>query len=376
MSPPPDLDATRRAVVARDLIATASAYLTTDVAMQLPFEALGPFKDLLKVFFSPSRWTGDDAAALDRLVGPHVGDDWFEHDLGGGISLTHGRRDGSYRLWVSGAEGEAPSIFDRVFDGPVRPEPTPHPRKVKFTTGGRPAPGVWHRRTDPEPARDPAIKRLFAEPDVTDVMVAGNFVTVGIGPGSSWEYRLEPLLALVTELYGATGAGGEEDMGSEDAERTRDELLSEAGRLSPTHRPEELHLLDPDDPADRSRLHAALAEGDTKSRRVAVAVLAEADDATVRLDAVTTGWGDTSQLVRRTAVDAAADAADEAFRPLLRDALGVTDPWVRWRATRALGELGVGEDRPLIEAALGDDDFQVRFEAAQVLSRAEHDATD
>ncbi len=45
------------------------------------------------------------------------------------------------RLWAGGAGTVAPSIFDRVFDGPVVPEATPHPRKVKFTTGGTAAPG-------------------------------------------------------------------------------------------------------------------------------------------------------------------------------------------------------------------------------------------
>ncbi len=46
-SPPSDLDATRAAIASRELIATASGYLTADVAVHLPFEQLGSFKDLL-----------------------------------------------------------------------------------------------------------------------------------------------------------------------------------------------------------------------------------------------------------------------------------------------------------------------------------------
>ena len=45
MKEPSDLDATRSAIAARELTATASGYLTTDIAMQLPFEALGAVQD-------------------------------------------------------------------------------------------------------------------------------------------------------------------------------------------------------------------------------------------------------------------------------------------------------------------------------------------
>ena len=179
-SGPDDLDTTRSVIAAHDLTATASGYLTTDVAMGLPFEALVPFKTALKRFFSTEAWTGGDADALSELIVPYLPAGWWEHDLGGGISLAYGIRDGRFDLWVSGASTPAVSIFDRVFDGPVIPEATPHPRKVKFATGGTPAPGVWYRRSDPQPD-DARVQRLFAEPYVTDVMVAGDFVTVGIG---------------------------------------------------------------------------------------------------------------------------------------------------------------------------------------------------
>ena len=45
--PPDDLDTTRAAIAARDLVATASGYLTGEVAVPLEFEDLGPFKTLL-----------------------------------------------------------------------------------------------------------------------------------------------------------------------------------------------------------------------------------------------------------------------------------------------------------------------------------------
>ncbi len=356
---PDDLDATRSVIAGRDLTATASGYLTADVAMALPFDALVPFKTALKTFFSTEPWTDDDATALSDLITPHLDDGWWEHDLGGGITLTYGVRDGRFELWVSGASTPAVSIFDRVFDGPVVPEATPHPRKVKFSTGGVPAPGVWYRRSDGTPD-DPRVERLFAEPYVTDVMVAGDFVTVGIGAREPWERRLEPLLALITELFAAEGA-------ILAPERTRNELLAEARS---ERRPEELHLLDPDDFEHRARLVDALDDDDVRVRRVAVAVLLESGDEDVRRDAAVRGAADPSRVVRRTAIDAAADAGEEHFRVLFESAMRDEDPWIRWKAVRSLGELGVEPSRGRVEALTDDPDFQVRFEVAKVLRRS------
>jgi hypothetical protein len=359
--PPDDLDATRAAIAARELVATASGYLTADVAMNLDFESLAPFKQLLLQFFSPAPWTDQQAARLDALVTPHVTDGWWEHDLGGGITLRHGIRDGSYVLWVSGGAGAAPSIFDRIFDGPVVPEATPHPRKVKFVVGGTPAPGVWYRRGDEDAPDDPRVKRLFAEPDVTDVMVAGDFVTVGIGPRSPWEQRLEPLLALVEELFAQSGAA------AAPPERTRQELMIEAGRSAAVAAPEELHLLDPDDPDHQARLLAALGAEDRNLRRIAVAVLGESSDAGPRAQAVRRGLEDRSLQVRRTALDAAADTGDEFFRPVFERALADLDPWMRWKAVRAIGDLGAEPSRSALESVAEDPEFRVRFEVGRVL---------
>jgi hypothetical protein len=362
MTDPPDLDATRSAIAARDLTATASGYLTTDVAMRLPFEALAPFKTLLRRFFSDEAFTAEDRRELSETVVPHVESGWWNHDLGGGITLAHGVTEGRYVIRVSGAASPAPSVFDRVFDGPVVPEATPHPRKVKFVVGGPPAPGKWYLRHDADTGKDARVQRLFAEPDVTDVMVAGDFVTVGIGSRASWEHRLEPLVALVTELFADGG------LPSSALERTRDELLEEA-RSSTGERPEELHLLDPDLGAERVRLLAAVDSDDPRVRRVALAILLESTDSSVRTTAVEQGMGDPSRIVRRATIDSAADSGLESFRPVFEAALLDEDGWIRWKAVRTLGELGVGASRPLVEEASKDPDFQVRFEAARVLKR-------
>lgn len=356
--PPDDLDASRAAVAAKGLVATVAGYLTEEVVVRLPFEALASYKDALKRFLSGGPWTDADAEALADLVAPHLVDGWWEHDLGGGLRLGHGIRAGRYRLWVTGAAATAPSIFDRAFTGPVVPEPTPHPRKVKLTLGGEPAPGRWYRRGDP--VDDDRVRRLFAEPDVTDVMVAGDFVTVGIT--GSWEERLEPILALVTELYGGA-ANAPRPPG-----RTRDELVTEGGKLA-RRDDDELHLLDPDDPEHRHRLLRALEEGTARDRRVAVVVLAGASEPAARARAVLRAWRDRSLQVRRTALDAAADTGDEGFRALFEEALADADPWVRWRAVRALGDLGLGTSEARVASLRDDPEFRVRFEAERVLRR-------
>jgi hypothetical protein len=360
---PSDLDTTRAAIAAKELTATASGYLTADVAMHLPFASLTEYKTLLKRFFSPASWSRADEEALDGAVSDHIGEEWWEHDLGGGIVLAHGRREGAYRLWVTGHAASATSIFDRAFDGPVVPEPTPHPRKVKFAFGGPASPGRWYRRGDPDPPDDARARRLLAEPDVTDVMVAGDFVTIGLAAKAPWEQRLEPLLALVSELF----AAGLDAAGA--PERTREELMAEAGHLHARAGPQ-LHLLDPNDAGHRPRLIAALDDEDPRTRRVAVAILAESDEPAVRSAAVHRGYTDASRIVRRTAVDAAADTEDPGLRPFFEEALDDGDAWIRWRAARALGALGGDASLRSLEALRADPEFRVRFEAEAILRRS------
>jgi hypothetical protein len=353
-----DFDQSREAIASRGLVATASAYLTGDVASALPFEDLVEFKDLLKRFFSSGPWSEADDEALAALVTPHVEDLWWEHDLGGGIVFGYGVEDGRFVMTTGGASAGAPSLFDRAFDGPVVPEATPHPRKVRFAIGGAPAPGEWYRRGDS--IDDERVQRLFAEPDVTDVMVAGDFVTVGID--RSWEDRLEPILALITELYGG-------DEAFEAPARTRDELLAEAGHAG-RRATDELHLLDPNDPDHQARLIAALDEESASIRRVAVAILAESDDVALRNTAIERGLGDGSLRVRRMALDAAGDTRDESFRTVFENtAVHDPDAWSRWRAVKAIGDLGIEPSRAVVEAAVDDDEFRVRFEAERVLRK-------
>ncbi|HEX5631061.1 MAG TPA: HEAT repeat domain-containing protein, partial [Acidimicrobiia bacterium] len=325
-------------------------------AVHLPFEAVVAFKNALKRFFSAGPWTEEDAERLSRLVTPHLESGWWEHDLGTGLTLVHGIREGRYLLTVSGAPSTTASIFDRVFSGPVIPSPTPHPRKVKFAIGGEPAPGVWHRRG--EDIDDPRVTALMEDFEVTDVMVAGDFVTVGLVASASWEDRLDALLARVTELFWT----GET---RHSPERTREELLEEAGHLAlSATRPEDLHLMDPDRPDHRDLLVEALGSEDGRHRRAAVVTLAVSRDAAVSRAAPITGYRDESRLVRRAAVDAAADREDPAYRPLFEEALFDPDSWIRWRAVRAIADLGAEPSRELLALAAADEDFRVRFEAA------------
>lgn len=359
------MDALRRAVEQRGLIPVASGFLTTEIAMQLPFEALAEFKDALKRFFSGAPWTPADEARLSALVTEHVAEGMWEHQLDDEIALRHGIVDGTYLIRLEGNVEAAGSVFDRVFAGPVIPETTPHPRKVKFQLGGTPAPGVWHRRG--EDPSDDRVAAMFADPDVTDVMVAGDFVTVGLAATSSWEKRLDAVLAKVTDLFW----DGSESIAPE---RTRDELLEEAGRLSVEEvRPEDLHLMDPDRPDHQALLVTALDAEDPRRRRAAVATLALSADINVAKAAIVTGYRDRSRTVRRTAVDAAADIENESYRPLFEEGIFDPDSWIRWRSVRAIAALGVGPSEEKIILATADEDFRVRLEANAVWRSADGD---
>lgn len=356
---PSDLDASRLAVAVNELIAKASQHLTEEVAMGLEFHELVPFKTLLKMFFSAAPWTEDDANRLSDLVMSSDGSEgWWEHDLGEGLTLAHGFLEGRYELWVTGAgAGAGGSLFDRAFAGPVVPEATPHPRKVKFNIGGEPAPGVWYRSGDQ--VDNAAAAALLEDDDVTDVMVAGDFVTIGLQRGASWDARLDDLLERVTEEFWDEGRAA-----AAPPPRTRDELVGEGLR---TASPEQLHLLDPDDPEHRARLEEALRSSGAEVRRVALATLAQSDDSAFVAELLASAYEDDHRVVRRMAVDGAADLASDEVRPLLETALHDADAWTRWKAVRGLAELGVGPSKDAIATLAEDEDFQVRLEVADAL---------
>jgi hypothetical protein len=352
----------RAAVAELELIGVASDHLTGTVAMHLPFEAIVAFKNSLKRYFSHAPWTEEDAQRLSDIVAPHLKSGWWAYDLGNGLTLEHGVDGGRYRIRVIGEVDRGGSVFGRAFSGPVRPEQTPHPRKVKFHVGGSPAPGMWYRRG--EEIDDDRVAAMLTDDEVSDVMVAGDFVTIGLRPSASWEDRLEDILERVTELFW-TGEG------SAAPARTREQLLEEAGRghTAPL-RAEDLHLMNPDDEGHRDILVEALGADDSRRRRAAVVTLALSGDADVARAAIVTGYRDPTRMVRRAAVDAAADLEDADFRPLFEEAAFDADAWVRWRAVKAIGALGPGPSEETLILAAVDEDFRVRFEAASILERA------
>lgn len=139
------------------------------------------------------------------------------------------------------------------------------------------------------------------------------------------------------------------------------------------HTPDDLHLLDADDPGHRETLVAALGSPDERARRAAVATLSTSRDKSVAKAAVLTGYQDGSPLVRRGAVDAAADLEDGEYRPLFESAIDDEDPGIRWRAVRAISDLGAGPSREALMFAAVDDDRRVRSEAIAALNEASDD---
>ena len=354
---PADLDDARRRVAAAELVGVASNHLTTDLYSNLEFSDLVAVKTLLKKFFSAQPWSEDDADRLDMFLRRNVEEQagWFEHDLGTGLRLIHGFDEGTYRLWATGgSDGEA-SIFDRVFSGPVQPEATPNPRHVRFVIGGTPAPGTWFRRGDE--LIDDRVAALFDDPDITDVLVAGDFVAVGLRRAAMWKERLDDLVQRVTDLFWTP-----ERVVADLDGPTRDELVS--GQTAGA-----LHLLDPDDPKSRATLEAALGSDDARERRMAVATLGQSLDEGLAMATLRSSYSDASRIVRRTVVDVAVDLETEQARDLLEQALGDEDDWIRWKAVKGISELGLGGSSAAVAALAADPDFQVRFEVAAALRR-------
>jgi hypothetical protein len=379
----PALDAARRLVVERDLVRAAFAHLT-GALKAVPFEALGPIKQLLKRYFSTEPWGPADDEALADSVGP--GEGMWRQELDADLSLEYGWQDGRFavRVWARGdtapdAAGPGRPGPDDVlaasFDGPVVPEATPSPRTIRFQVGPiHDGPSPWYESA--ERARDdPAAARLFAEfPEVANVLVGPDFVAVGVRRPADWERLLLPVLNVVAEEFSSPGAdpdagpprvmGGPAGAGVAGAHPGGDPAGRRRSRLEEAWR--ELRPLRPADPADLEKVRAAAHGDDPAHRQVAASLLREGDAEVAAIE-----WArlstDPVRSVRRAAVDAVVDVGRPELRPLLEAALDDADAWVRWKALRGLAELGPGPSRQLIAARADDPDFRVRLEAAAAL---------
>ena len=356
----------------RGLVPVAVRHLTTDALAQLPWEALGPTKALLKRFFSAQPWGPDDEQALAQVVGP--GEGWWRHRLDDELVLEFGWADRRFMVHVRAAQ-EAKSSSGRhtdpwagTFDGPVTPEATPNPRTVMFRTGpiheGQSRPYRAGEKVD-----DARVARLFERfDDINDVLVAKDFVAVSLTKPNRWPELLGPVLDVVTEQFaGVDGA-------AEGARLPDGTVERPAQRVRPRDRQEtrlerawrELGHLRPTSGSDLERIRAAASHEDPARRQVAANLLREADPGTSRAEWARLGR-DRSRLVRRATIDAMVDVGREELRGLLEAALGDEDAWVRWKAVRGLSELGASTSQEAIEALLADPDFRVRQEAMGAL---------
>ncbi len=358
-----DQDRARRAIANSNLTAEAVNSLSSDAYGDVPFADLATLKNLLKTFFSEQAWTSEHDDQLAELVGD-VGGSW-KHTLSNGATLEHGMEDGRYRLSVRGGQDDQPArLFNRLFEGPIIPEATPNPRHIRFPLGGAPGTSLFYQRGDP--IDDERVMNLFEDPNVTDVLVAPDFVAIGLSRAELWESRIDELLAAVTaafEVSHTPPAAGTP---------TRDELVAGSRSTEKV----DLHLLDPDSPGDRSTLLAALIDGDPRRRRLAVATIGNTRDEVFLRETLDEAWTDSSRIVRRTAVDVAVDRSAEWARPLLEQALGDADAWTRWKALRGLVDIGPASSFGFIQPLREDSDFRVRLEAhsAYLASTGHRDA--
>ena len=401
-NPGPALDAARRLVVERNLVRAAFEHLTVDALMEVPFEALGPVKALLKRFFSEQPWGPDDDEALAAAVG--VGEGEWRRSLDPELTLEYGWRDGRFGVRVAsrapapadpssaappseaGPRGDDP--LAGTFDGPVVPEATPNPRTIRFQVGPiHEGPSRWYESAGAA-ADDPPVARLFAEVDqVTNVLVGPDFVAVGLRRAADWERVLHPVLTLVTEEFapedavangepedggGRRAMGGPAGAGVVGADAGSGGPPPAAGtrrvsRLEQAWR--ELGSLRPAEAAHLALVVAA-AESDEPARRQVAANLLREADARVAAGHWARLVADPVRSVRRSAVDAMVDVGRPELRRLLESALADADAWVRWKALRGLAELGAAPSRAAIAAHADDPDFRVRLEVAAALRSA------
>ena len=374
----------------------AFQHLTVDAFINLPFEALGPTKGLLKRFFSTEPWGPADEAALADAVG--LGEGAWCTDLDQDLTLEYGWEEGRFGLRVTtagaatraAAESEPdaetggpqapPSPTDDLaatFDGPVVPEATPNPRTVRFHVGPiHNGPSHWYASADAV-GDDLGSARLFREfAEVANVLVGPDFVAVGLRRAHDWERLLRPVLDAVTEEFSVLGTdrrndpprtrGGSAGTGTPSPPGDADPGIGR--RLTRLQRAwRDLGTLRPGEtPADLASVRAAAAADDPSSRQVAASLLREVDASLAADD-----WArlavDSVRSVRRAAVDAMVDVGRQELRPLLETALADADAWVRWKALRGLAELGAGPSRAAIAACSEDPDFRVRLEVVAAL---------
>jgi len=399
----PVLDAARSLVVERDLVRPAFAHLTVDAFMELPFEALGPTKALLKRFFSSTPWTAGDDDALAAAVGPGTGR--WRHRLEPDLVLEYGWEGGRFGVRVvsdapvgpAGAPSPTgppevavvPTELSGSFDGPVVPEATPNPRTIRFQVGPvHDGPSRWFASAGAVSDEDPGAARLFDEfAEVANVLVGADFIAVGLRRAADWERLLRPILKAVTEEYSSADApldfgpprvmGGPAGAGALSGSRAGGRGPQDPGaRRSRTDSAwHDLGELRPARADDLARVQAAVESEDASYRQVAANLLREAD-AAVAFSLWSRLVGDPVRSVRRAAVDAMVDVERQELRPLLEEALSDRDAWIRWKAMRGLVQLGPTASRTAIAAHADDPDFHVRLEAAAALSHGGSSSTD
>lgn len=381
----PDLDAARREVAERGLVPDAVIQLN-ELVRTLPIDALAPVKQHLKRFFSDSPWTEVDDDALADLVGE--GEGAGEAALASGLTLTWRWIGGQFRLRVERTEPGAddpwtadledvPEATDleASFDGPVVPEATPSPRTIRFATSARHRGPSRSYESAEDAAADPRVARLFGDfGGVTSVLVGPDFVAVSLDRPGRWESMLARMLATVTDEFAGEparteGEGAPDDASSAPVTRSLSVGTPHDDADRPRHLERawtELGGLDPRRPHDLDRLLTASEDDEPARRQVAATLLADAPR-----DLATRVWSrlltDRSRVVRRSVVDAMVGTDWAEVRALLEDALGDSDPWVRWKALKGIVRLGAASSRPAVEARRDDPDFRVRLEAAAAL---------
>jgi hypothetical protein len=235
------------------------------------------------------------------------------------------------------------------FDESVVPEAGPQARIVRFLTGaGTGGQSGWVR--DADATHDERIQRLARTfVDINAVMLGVGFVAVELHDERRWDDLLLPIMAFVSDTFGARRAPAVPDR---QLERARAEFAG----------------INPATLRGIGRVRDALGSPDPAIRQIAVSLM-EHDDPFSAEKAWRAALDDSNRGVRRAAIVAVARARQEALRPLLERGLGENDACARFHALSGLQSIGADRSRAAIERVVNDSDARVRLAAHRALAR-------
>ncbi len=393
LSPTPPRERTRgrddvRAAIGQRLLANAAIqHILRDTMQHAPLRTHDRARLILRRFFSAGAWSIEDDCSLGALVGPGRG--WHQQKLGDDILIAYGWRGAAFRVECQWADTNVESLSvtpdaSREHDevntpcDPARPElraiesgiATLAPRAPRLELATTQLCDSFDGTIVPEITDDPRILRLLTGSNIGNVR-------------SRWARRDAPtntpkVAALFETIEPLTGVRTEPDCVYLEIERPQDwenwlgTTLAAATAISPIPRTqpvtnrteqrqrEELRGLDLRSIIGPQRIRDALNDRDPVLREIAVGAVQVTDPF-----GAPTVWrvaiNDSARNVRRAAIRAIVEHANEDLRSLMERALRDADRCTRFHAVRGLAIIGSDRSRVALRHAMSDTDARVKI---------------